>query len=135
MEITKAQILERFKNDRYATEVTGIEILEAAAGYAKVKLDIEPKHFNAIGTVQGGVLFTLGDFAFAVAGNACQEEVTVAVECNLSFMKPTTGGTLFAEAKLISRSKSLCSFDVPITNENGDLVAKFYGRGFVRRPR
>jgi acyl-CoA thioesterase len=135
MELTKEQIIERFKADRYATEVTGIEIVDAKLGYAKTKLIIQPKHFNAVGIVQGGVVFTLADFAFAVASNAGVEEITVAIECNLSFMKPTTTGTLFAEAALISKTKSLVSYSIPVTNENGELAAQFYGRGFTKQPK
>ncbi|MDR1964311.1 MAG: PaaI family thioesterase [Planctomycetaceae bacterium] len=135
MELSKEQIVERFKADRYATEVTGIEIVDARPGYAKTKLLIQPKHFNAVGIVQGGVLFTLADFAFAVASNNGVEEITVAIECNISFLKPTTAGILYAEAILLSKTKSLASYDIPVTNENGELVAKFYGRGFVRQPK
>jgi acyl-CoA thioesterase len=134
-ELSKEQIIERFKADRYAAEVTGIEIVEAKPGYAKTKLVIEPKHSNAVGITQGGALFTLADFAFAVASNAGVEETTVAIECNISFIKPTTTGTLYAEATLIAKTKSLVSYDIPITNEKGELVAKFYGRGFVRQPK
>lgn len=125
----------RFKSDRFASEVTGIEIVDIRPGYAKVKLEVEPRHHNAVGIVQGGVLFTLGDFAFAVASNTQDEETTVSIESSISFIKPTTTGTLFAEATMLARSRSLQSFDVPITNEKGELVAKFYGRGFVRQSR
>jgi acyl-CoA thioesterase len=135
MEFTKEQIIERFKADRYATEVTGIEIVDAKPGYAKTKLLIQPKHFNAVGIVQGGVVFTLADFAFAVASNTGVEEITVAIECHLAFMKPTTAGTLFAEAAQISKTKSLVSYNIPVTNENGELVAQFYGRGFTKQPK
>ncbi|MDR2438007.1 MAG: hotdog fold thioesterase [Planctomycetaceae bacterium] len=135
MELTKEQIIERFKNDRYATEVTGIEIVDAKPGYAKTKLLIQPKHFNAVGIVQGGVVFTLADFAFAVAGNAGVEEVTVAIECHLSFIKPTIAGTLYAEANLLSKTRSLVSYSIPVTNEKGELVAQFYGRGFTKQPK
>lgn len=135
MNISKEQLLERFQNDRFATEVTGIEIVDIAPGYAKVKLEVQPRLFNAVGIVQGGALFTLADFAFAVASNTQDDETTVSIESTMSFMKPTTSGTLYAEAKLLSRSRSLQSFEVPITNEKGELVARFYGRGFVRRPK
>jgi acyl-CoA thioesterase len=135
MEITTEQIKERFSADRFATVVTGSEIIEARAGYAKIKLEICEKHYNAVGIVQGGVLFTLADFAFAVASNAGVDEITVAVECNISFMKPTKSGTLIAEATQVAKTKSLCSFNVPITNEKGELVAQFYGRGFIRQNR
>lgn len=131
----KKNLAERFSADRFATQVTGIEIVDLRSGYARVKLDVEPRHFNAVGIVQGGVYFTLADFAFAVACNTQDEETTVSIESSISFFKPTVSGTLYAEADLLSRSRSLQSFDVPITNEKGELVAKFYGRGFVRQNR
>ena len=42
---------EYFGKDRYATQTTGIEILEAEPGYAKCCLKIEDKHKNALGQV------------------------------------------------------------------------------------
>ena len=135
MKPSKEQLLERFKADRFATEVTGIEIVDVRPGYAKVKLNIEPRHYNAVGIVQGGVYFTLADFAFAVASNTQDDETTVSIESAISFLKPTVIGTLYAEANLIGRSRSLQSFDVPVTNDKGELVARFYGRGFVRQPK
>ncbi|MDR3181370.1 MAG: PaaI family thioesterase [Planctomycetaceae bacterium] len=132
-----SDIISRFRADRYAMDVTGIEIVDAKADYAKVKLEVGDKHQNAVGIMQGGAVFTLADFAFAVASNnaAAEEEATVAIECHISFLKPVTSGTLYAEAKLESKSRSLATYDIPITNENGELVAKFHGRGFVRRKR
>lgn len=125
------QAIEKFQQDRFAMYV-GIEILEAAQGYAKVKLDIKEHHYNALGIVQGGVLFTLADFALAVAGNT-GEETTVSVEANISYMKPGRSGSIFAEARELSRSKSLIGYEVPIVNEQGELLARFYGRAFVRK--
>ena len=128
-----APIAKRFSADRYATEMTGIEIVEVRENYAKAKLAVEPKHMNAFGIIQGGVLFTLADFTFAVAINADKEEITVAIECHISFLKPVTGGTLYAESQRVSESRSLKAYEVTITNEQGDMVAKFHGRGFIRQ--
>ena len=126
------QMIEKFRQDRYAM-LTGIEIIDVAPGYAKTKLVIEEKHLNAVDIVQGGVVFTLADFAFAVAGN-CGEETVVSIEANISYMKPSrVGNTLYAEAKEIARSKSLVSYDIPVTDEQGNLICRFYGRAFVRR--
>ena len=119
--------------DRFAVEVVGAETVIVAPNYAKTKLVIEPRHFNAVNLVQGGVYFTLADYAFALASNN-ETETVVAVEVGISFLKPTKSGTLYAEATLLSRSKSLVSYDIPVTNEQGELVARFYGRGFVRQP-
>ena len=131
MDIVK--ITERFRADQYATKVTGIEIIEVRDDCVKTKLAVEPKHINALGIMQGGVLFTLADFTFAVASNAERKESTVAMECHISFFKPVTEGTLYAESQLISKSRSLVAYDVTITNEPGDVVAKFHGRGFIRQ--
>lgn len=123
----------RFAADKYATEVTGIEIEAVGEGFARCGLTLDARHYNAEGGVMGGVLFTLADFAFAVASNL-EDEVILGIETTMSYMKPSVSGTLFAEATLLSRSKSLQSYDIPVTNEKGELVARFYGRGFVRKP-
>jgi len=129
------EVAERFKADKYAVEQTGIEIIDIRNNYAKTKLVVGPKHMNALGTMQGGALFTLADFTFAVALNAGKEESTVAIECHISFLKPVTGGVLFAESKFISKSRSLIAQDVIITNEQGNIIATFHGRGFIRQPK
>jgi len=127
------EIAERFKADQYAVGLTGIEIVEVRDGYVKTKLAVEPKHMNAFGIIQGGALFTLADFTFAVAINTDPAKQVVAIECHISFLKPTAKGTLYAESKLVSKSRSLIACDIVITNEQGDTVAKFYGRGFIRQ--
>ena len=130
-----AKIVERFKADQYATKVTGIEIVEVQENRVKTKLVVEPKHMNALGIMQGGVLFTMADFTFAVAINAEKEDTTVAIECHISFLKPVTEGILYAESQLIFKSRSLAAYDVTITNGRGDIVAKFHARGFIRQQR
>ena len=86
-----------FKKDMFIVNV-GIELLEISPGYAKAKLEVEEKHLNALKTVQGGVLFTLSDIAFAAAINA-HGSSAVLINANMSFVKAATKGTLIAEAK------------------------------------
>jgi acyl-CoA thioesterase len=128
-----AAVTERFNADRYAVELTGIEIVMVEENYVKTKLVVEPKHMNVFGMMQGGALFTMADFTFAVAINAGQPGSTVAIECQISFLKPISEGVLYAEAEVIFRSRSLVACDVTLTNELGELIAKFHGRGFVRQ--
>ena len=58
------QIQKVFANDRFATD-NGAVIEQVDEGYAKCWLEIQPHHLNAAGTVMGGAIFTLADFAFA----------------------------------------------------------------------
>ena len=58
-----------FQRDRFAA-LAGIELLEVSPGYAKVKMPIDERHLNGVSCVHGGAIFTLADFALAVASNS-----------------------------------------------------------------
>ena len=58
-----------FANDRYATVACGAVIEEARPGYARIGLQVGEDHLNGMGSLMGGVSFTMADFAFAVASN------------------------------------------------------------------
>lgn len=57
-----------------------------------------PRHLNAAGTVQGGALFTLADFAFAVAANA-GGVLTVSLQNSISFLRAAKPARLTARAE------------------------------------
>ncbi|MDR2643594.1 MAG: PaaI family thioesterase [Planctomycetaceae bacterium] len=128
-----SQWLEKFQEDHFATKVVGVVVLDLRPGYARTLLKIEPKHHNAVGIVQGGAIFTLGDFTFAVACHVGHSDTLVAIECNISFLKPVSSGIIYGEAKLIAESRSLATYEVFITNESNDLVAKCHCRAFRRQ--
>lgn len=114
-----------FKKDNFIVNV-GIELLEISPGYAKAKLEIEEKHLNALKTVQGGALFTLADIAFGAAINA-HGNVAVLINANMSFVKAAKKGTLIAEAKETSISPKIATYNVDITDDNGDIIAIYQG--------
>jgi acyl-CoA thioesterase len=120
-----------FKKDMFIVNV-GIELLEISPGYAKAKLEVEEKHLNALKTVQGGVLFTLADIAFAAAINA-HGSSAVLINANMSFVKAATKGTLIAEAKETSINPKIATYNVNITNDEGDIVAIFQGMGYRKK--
>jgi acyl-CoA thioesterase len=120
-----------FEQDQFAAH-TGIELLEAAPGYAKARMSVEKKHLNALKTAQGGALFTLADFAFAVASNAHGTAV-VAINASISFMKAVTHGNVTAEAKEIATSARIATYTVTVTDDEGDVVAIFQGLGYKKK--
>ena len=119
-----------FQNDRFA-RTNGVELLELRPGYALSQLKIEDRHLNGVDIVQGGAIFTLADFTFAVACNT-SGHVAVAVSTNLSFLKATRAGTLRAEGVEISRSKRISTCTVRVTNDADELVALFQGTAFIK---
>ena len=123
---------EFFDKDRFAVE-NGCRIVDAHAGYSKIEMEITPHHYNATGIVQGGALFTLADFAFAVASNAAGDRV-VGTSTYMNFFKATRTGVLTAIGKEISRSRKLSTVEVQIFDEENNLVAQFQGNGYILTP-
>lgn len=114
-----------FANDRYAA-LTGVEIVEAGIGYCKARMTIENKHMNAANVVQGGAIFTLADLAFAVASNS-HGQLALAINVNISFLKAASAGMLYAVATEVKEPGKLGAYDVLVSDEGGDIIARFNG--------
>jgi acyl-CoA thioesterase len=113
---------EKFKQDRYATEVTGAEIIAVDKGYAKTQLKIEPRHRNVVGGVMGGAMFTLADFAFAIASNTGYPE-TISISSDIEFLNAVKGSVLTAETHCERAGRRTCTYRIPITDDLGTRVA------------
>jgi len=125
------EIKEFFKGDQFAAR-NNIELLEAGNGCAKDKMTLYPHHLNGLGTVHGGAIFTLGDFVFAAACNS-HGTVSVALNVSITFMKAATTGTLWAEAREISKNFKVGSYSVEIKDDQGELVAQFQGLAYRKK--
>ena len=124
-------ILKNVKNDRFA-QLLGIEIVDASPGYALVEMKIEDKHKNGINIVQGGAIFTLADYAFAIASNA-DGSTTVGINASISYFKAPAGTYIRAEAREESKSKKISGYKVAIKDEDGTLIASFSGLGYRKK--
>jgi acyl-CoA thioesterase len=124
------KVKDHFKNDRFAA-TNGIKLIEVRPGHALAKMEVQERHLNGIGTVQGGALFTLADLAFAAACNAAGK-VAVGLNTNMSYLKAVSSGTLTAEAVEVARSRKISTCSVRVTNEHDDLVAVFQGTAYIK---
>jgi acyl-CoA thioesterase len=119
-----------FGNDIYASQLTGIEIVDAAPGYAKCALKIEDKHKNALGQVMGGVFFVMADFAFAIASNFKQPP-TVTQTSQIVYLATVKGKTLYAETEKIRSGRKTCFYKISIYDDTGELNAYVTTSGFI----
>jgi acyl-CoA thioesterase len=117
-------------NDRYA-KLVDIKLVKIDLGYAVAQMEISEKHLNGVNIVQGGAIFTLADYAFAAAANS-KGVVTLGINASISYFKSPKGKLLTAEAKEITSSKRICSYNVDIFDENNDLIARFNGTGYIK---
>lgn len=111
-----------FAGDKYAVEVTGIEIDAVDECYSKCSLCLDERHRGAHGQIMGGVMFTLADFAFAVATNSPQS-FTATANSSISYLSAAKGDKLFAECRKIKEGKRLCFYEIKITDDLETEVA------------
>lgn len=120
-----------FEKDQFAAH-NAIELLEAADGHAKARMALSQHHWNALGTVHGGALFTLADFAFAAACNS-HGTVAVAINGSITLMKAVSTGVLYAEAREIAKTFKLGSYTVTVRDAQGEIVALFQGVAYRKK--
>ena len=131
-ETVKEEVLEevrkRFQNDRFATD-NGAVIEAVEEGYARCVMPLEEHHYNAVGGVMGGAVFTIADFAFAVASN-WQGKTVVSQTAQITYLGRVKGRKMIAEAKEVKDGRSMCYYVVEVSDELGSKVAHVTSSGF-----
>lgn len=125
------QIGDFFAHDLFAYEACGCRIVEASQGHAVTAFDITPTHRNAMGAVMGGAIFTLADYALAVACNV-GEKPTVSVSNTIEFLSGARGNRLIATCDVDKSGRSLGFYTVDIRDELGTQVARMTATCFRR---
>ncbi len=121
---TLEEVQEYFRGDDFAYDVTGCRITEASRGHAVAVLELDQrKHYNAMGGVMGGAIFTLADYALAVASNY-NEPASVSVSNTIEFISPAKGSRLVATCDVDKSGRSLGFYTVEVTDDTGRKVAK-----------
>ena len=121
---------EFFKNDIFASEQTGIEIVGVSEGYAKCSLNVTDKHKNAVGHVMGGVIFTMADYAFAIASNF-EQPTTVTQTSQIIYLASPKGDVLYAEAQRIKSGKKTCVYKIVVSDNTGADIAYVTATGII----
>ena len=104
----------------------GMEILQADPGLARVRVPFGPHLLNANGVLHGGVVFTAGDAAVAVAllGLLSPGARIATLEMKINFLKPVESSEIIAEALIVHRGRKTAVGDVSVRDASGTTVAK-----------
>lgn len=111
-----------FGQDIFATKTLGAVIDEVSDDSVTCSFEIKDIHKNAIGLVMGGAIYTLCDFAFAVATNS-KGTRTVTTTSNITFLNPTKGNRLSVTVKAIKDGKTLCIYEAEVYDDLGVKIA------------
>lgn len=116
-------VVEVFKNDRFATEAAGCRVVEGRRGHAVCEMAITDLHRNAAGGVMGGAIFTLADFALAIACNL-GEEPTVSISNTIEFLSGAKGTKLIATCDVDRSGRKVGFYTVDVVDDADRHVAR-----------
>lgn len=105
----------------------GIEVLEVAPGYCKIKMLIRPEMVNGFGIAHGGISFSFADSALAFACNS-RGQHAVSIDTAINHLAPVkVGDQLVAIASEQHLGRRLAHYQVEVNRGEGELVALFKG--------
>ena len=101
-----------------------MELKELAEGYSVVTMIFEPEKMNNIySRAHGGAIFALVDEAFETASQT-DGTIAVALNVNVTYVSsPEPGRRLQAEARRISQTRKTASYDIRVTDQNGQIIS------------
>lgn len=118
-----------FKNDHFAVAL-GFYIEEGAPGCSRISVNIAKNHMNGVNIPHGGFLFSLADFAGAVATNS-YGFVSLSIDSSITYINQGKGQQLIAVAKEISRSKRITNIEMNIYDNLDTHIACARGTYYI----
>jgi acyl-CoA thioesterase len=121
---------EAIGNDPYAAS-QGFTLASVDDDQVTVTMTVRDDQVNFLGGTHGGVVHSLADCAFSLASNAYPEPA-VAIDTHLAITAPSgIGDTLTATAREQTRGRTLATYRVDVTRQDGRTVALFTGTVFI----
>jgi acyl-CoA thioesterase len=118
-----------FARDR-ASQALGMRITGVRPGWARVVMRVRADMVNGHDVCHGGLVFALGDSAFAFACNS-HNDSTVAAAASIDFLAAAReGDELTAEASELWRTRRNGLYEIVVTNQRGERIALFRGRSY-----
>jgi acyl-CoA thioesterase len=127
------EIETHIRKDSFASWL-GATIEAIEPGYSRVALTVTEAMLNFHGMTHGGLVFALGDIAFAAASNS-HGQTALALNVAISFLRPTgAGDQLVAEAKEVQLGGATALYDIVVTERiSQKLIAKSQATVYRKR--
>ena len=105
-------------------QMLGIRMVNVEEGYALCEMQVQEGFLNPNDSVHGGVIFTLADVAAGFAAHSYGMRCAT-MDSTISYLAPAIQSkTLYGEAKEIKRGKTVLVYDVWVTDDTKQLIAK-----------
>ncbi|WP_138159960.1 PaaI family thioesterase [Peptoniphilus catoniae] len=112
----------RNEQNLYAIHL-GIITTKMEEGYAKGEISLKKEYFNPMGSVHGGLIFSLAD---TIAGSASVSygSKTATLSSNMNFVSAAFNTEkIVADAKVVKRGKKVIVVEVTVSDDKNKAVA------------
>jgi len=122
-----ADFFERFDRNPFHRYL-GLSLVETRPDYARLRLTLTEQTPTGIGgSVNGGVIATMVDMAAIPAvfsGLREGNQPAGTADLQVTYLRQAHGAWIDAEATVIKRGRQLCTVEVSIVNDAGELCAR-----------
>ena len=110
----------------WAESLGGVRLARVDEGLAVLEMEMDERHHQPNGVVQGGSITALADAARGVAMMSVQEVgwANTTIELKVNFIRPVVRGLTRAEARVIRAGKTVLFGEAEVHNSEGKLCAK-----------
>ena len=118
------EFLQRHRSSNHFASSIGVYLLSISDGHAEAELPVTPELFNPIGTIHGGVMYTLADSVCGCAALS-RGQISTTIEGKLNHLRATTekDKKLIGKADVLHFGKQTIVTSVKIFNDRGQTVA------------
>ena len=94
----------------------GVVIEQMQPGGSRCTLHIAPHHFNTLGGVHGGVLFSMADTGMgaALVPTLQPDQSCATVEIKINYFKPVTEGEVVCTCRLVHRGRTMAHLEADL---------------------
>ncbi len=106
--------------------LVGFQIAAVEVGTVTLALDVEERHFNAVGSLHGGILCDVSDAAMGLAyGTTLDDgETFTTVELKINFLRPVWKTRLTVVGRVVKGGRTLGLTEADVLDGSGKLVAR-----------
>lgn len=129
MKYSEQELLEKInaRNKNTLMETLGIEIIEVKEDKVIGRMPVGPKVYQPNGVLHGGATVALAETVGSIASFLFLkgEDVQVrGIDIAANHVKGIREGYVYATASLLHLGKTLQLWNIPVTNEQGELISQ-----------
>ena len=124
------QVKEYFAGDKFVAGLN-VVIAELSDAQAVVKVQVKPEHLNANGAAQGGMLYTVADYTFALLANYLHP-ACVTQGGHIQYLRPVRLEEVAFIARETARAGHNCTCEVLAKNAQDEVVCVCSFNGFIK---